>query len=95
MPKPKREETLRHGRESYDLDGWEGGIAAYWIEGGHGTIVVAVPRIGVSALLLGNPSDRSNVIGALMRNRSFYYNKQQAEEFADLILRDIRGLMAV
>lgn len=95
MPRLKKEETLRHGRESYNLDGWEGGIAAYWIEGGHGTIVLAVPRIGVSTLLLGNPSVRSNVIGALMRNKSFYYNKQQAEEFADLIFRDIRRLMVV
>lgn len=94
MARTKKEPIYNCGHKSYDLTGWEGGIAAYWMDGEHGTVIIAVPRIRISVLLLGNPSDHINLIEELCKDKNFYHDREQAGQFASMIMRDASELRA-
>lgn len=95
MPRIKQEVPLSCGHKSFDIGGWEGGIAVYWMDGDHGTKIVAIPKLGLSTCLLGNGHDKPFLMEMLRKNRTFYFNDEQTSYFADDILRSIKGLKVV
>lgn len=95
MQASKKEKPRSCGKASYDLEGWEGGLAVFWVDGDYATKIVAVPRISLSTCLLGNATDRYQLIEMLYRNRNFNHNRKQAEFLADSILRDMKELKVV
>lgn len=86
MARTKKEPVFSCSHKSYDLDGWEGGIAVYAMDGEHGTKIIAVPKLGVSTCLTGY-GDGQMVRTMLEKNRTMQ-NDSQKDGFANSILND-------
>jgi hypothetical protein len=83
---PKTAE-LKCSYQSYNLDGWEGGIAVCGMDGPNGTKVIAIPRLGLSTCLTGY-HDGSAVRSMLLKNRTLYDDRRSLEALEELIFRD-------
>ena len=73
--------------ESYDLEGWEGGLAVCGMTVPHGGKVIAIPRLGLSTCIVGD-NKSYYVHDMLSNNRTLYHDRKSFETLERLIMRD-------
>lgn len=78
---------LRCTFQSYELEGWEGGIAVCGMYTPYGAKVIAVPRLGLSTCIVGDNMSYY-VHDMLSKNRTLYHDRKSFEMLTGLILRD-------
>lgn len=67
----------------------------FWMDGDYGTKIIAIPRLQVSTVLMGDATDHSQVVDMLCKSKYFYYSHQKTNDFANLILRGMKNLKVV
>jgi hypothetical protein len=80
----------RAWHKSYDLGDWEGGIAVFVTKSDHGAKIISIPRLGLSASIVGN--EHITIPNMLLQNRTMYNNPKEMDLFSNLIIRDIQHL---
>lgn len=91
----KRELVRNCGKDTYLEDEWEGGLGVFWIDGDFGTKIIAIPRLRVSTVLMNDATDHSELVSMLSKNNNFHYAHQKTHDFANMILRGLKGLKVV
>lgn len=94
MPRITRKETdHRAYKLHFDYNNWEGGLAVFVMDSEYGTRCLAIPRLGISTILLGNGHDNSQVVNMLRRDKNFYHEGiEKCGEFADMIMNEIKRM---
>jgi len=87
VAKVKEAPALKCTYHSYDLEGWEGGIAVCGMNTPSGAKVIAIPRLGLSTCLVGF-NERTAIHSMLASNRTLYNDRQSLDVLEQLIARD-------
>lgn len=81
---------VRSHKLSYDIEGWEGGLAVFVIHS-DGVRIIAIPRLNLSTALIGDSSYNA-LQEMLLKNRTLYNSQRDMNLLSDLIYRDLQQL---
>lgn len=87
MPRPKKAPVHHYTYKSYDVADWEGGIGVIVVDTEYGR-VIAIPRLNLSAPLLGY-HDHASVKQMFTSNKYMRMYPSDMEQLQEMILNDL------